>query len=152
MGTMRSTEIDFDVHKRIELERRNFDETDNAVLRRLLAIDASSPDTIAPAMESAGRAWSGKGVTLPHGTLLRMEYNRREHVGHIENGEWLVEGGLFKSPSAAAGGAARTRSGKAPSLDGWVYWQVKRPGDLKWVLLNSLREASRAEVEAELLA
>jgi hypothetical protein len=52
-----------------------------------------------------------------------MEYNGKGHSGQIDNGEWLVEGARFNSPSAAAGGVTRTRAGKTPSLDGWIYWQ-----------------------------
>ena len=152
MSTMRSIEIDLDVYKRIELERRSFDETHNELLRRLLAIDGTALNAAASVTDPSARAWSGKGVTLPHGTRVRMDYNGTEHAGHIDNGEWLVEGARFKSPSAAAGGVARTRSGKAPSLDGWNYWQVQRPGERKWVLLNSLREEFREEAKAELLS
>jgi hypothetical protein len=143
---MRSIEIDLDVHKRIEMARRNFAETDNDVLRRLLGVDGMEAQMIPCA--GSGAAWSRKGVTLPHGTRVRMEYNGRSHQGLIENGEWMVEGTPYKSPSAAASGAARTRAGTSPSLDGWVYWSVKRPDDPKWVLLSSLREEGKASVLA----
>ena len=136
MSELRSIEIDFDVHKCIELERRTFQETPNEVLRRLLGIDKKSRSLGV----STGRPWSGKGVTLPHGTDVRMEYNGRLHIGTIHDGEWLVEGKRFKSPSAAAGGVATTKLGKHPSLDGWEYWQVKRPGDHDWVPISELRK------------
>ena len=148
MPKMRPTEIDFDVHKLIEQERRDFDEPDNQVLRRLLAIDGDTPHRV----ESKGRPWSGKGVSLPHGTLLQMQYNGSSHSGMIDNGEWSIEGSRFKSPSAAAGGVARTRSGGSPSLDGWLYWQVKRPGDKQWHFIKSLREDAQQAVEKELLS
>lgn len=137
MSEMRPIEIDFDVHKKIEFERKNFAESPNEVLRRLLKIAGQSP---APTpTQSNGRPWSGKGVTLVHGTELRMEYNGRQHAGAIENGEWLVEGNRFKSPSAAAGGVAITKNGKRTKLDGWIYWYVKRPGDSGWTALNQFR-------------
>lgn len=42
--TMRKIDVDFDVHQLIELERRNFGESPNDVLRRLLGLrDASDP-------------------------------------------------------------------------------------------------------------
>ncbi len=144
MSTLRSIEIDLDVHKCLEAERQGFDEAPNDVLRRLLKLKPSAKrpngggESVAVA---GGRSWSGKGVTLPHGTLLRMEYNGKSHAGQIDNGEWLVEGARFSSPSAAAGGVARTRAGKSPSLDGWGYWQIKRPGDARWLPINALREA-----------
>lgn len=138
MAELRTIEIDFDVHKIIELERRSFSETPNEVLRRLLKLEGSSPAK--PASEAAGgRPWSGKGVTLPHGTKLRMDYNGREYAGAIEDGEWVVEGKHFKSPSAAAGGVALTKDGKQTNLDGWIYWQAKRPGDSDWIGIKQLR-------------
>lgn len=137
MADLRTIEIDFDVHKLIELERTSFTETPNAVLRRLLKIDDSQP---APEL-TGGRPWAGKGVTLPHGTDLRMEYNGQVYTGRIENGRWLVEDKEFNSPSAAAGGVALTKEGRHTSLDGWIYWQVKRPGDRGWTAIRALRNS-----------
>ena len=131
---LRTIEIDFEVHKRIELERQSFAESPNAVLRRLLQIEGPPPT-----IPREGRPWAGKGVTLPHGTELRMEYNGRVHTGVIQNGAWVVEGDIYSSPSAAAGGVARTKSGKSTSLDGWIYWQAKRPGDAEWAGIATLR-------------
>lgn len=139
MSEMRTIEIDFEVHKKIEMERTSFNEPPNAALRRLLGIDKSGPKASTPIPPSSGRPWAGKGVMLPHGTELRMEYNGRVHTGHIDNGRWVVEGREFKSPSAAAGGVALTKDGRHTSLDGWIYWNVKRPGDGNWINLSSLR-------------
>jgi SeqA protein N-terminal domain len=134
---MRSIEIDFEVHKKIEAERNSFAETPNEVLRRLLRL--SNVKVAKQMAESAGRSWSGKGVTLPHGSQLRMEYNGRVYTGHIHDGVWLVEGAEFKSPSAAASGVGVTKSGGKTSLDGWIYWQTKRPTDSRWIGINDLR-------------
>lgn len=139
MTDLRTIEIDFEVHKRIELERQSFAETPNAVLRRLLSIGGEQ--TPRPTAPTGDRPWAGKGITLPHGTELRMEYNGRVHMGVIQNGTWMVEGGEYKSPSAAAGGVARTRDGKQTSLDGWIYWQAKRPGETQWVGIGQLRRS-----------
>ena len=59
MAGFRSVDIDFDVHKCIELARESFAETPNAVLRRLLSIDAARP---VQSVTGGGvmRAWSGK--------------------------------------------------------------------------------------------
>ena len=135
MVSMRTTEIDLDVHKAIEQARVDFNEPDNDVLRRLLGIDPSSGSATKP----AGRSWTGKGVTLPHGTELQMEYNGQTHHGVIDNGRWLVEGKEHHSPSAAASGTARTKAGHHPSLDGWHYWRVRLPGKKTWVVLDTLR-------------
>ncbi len=140
MAQFRSIEIDFDVHQFIEIERRSFDEKPNAVLRRLFKIDKDTPASPVPvSANSAGRPWSGKGVTLQHGTELRMKYNGKQHFGQIDDGEWAVEGKRFRSPSAAAGGVALTKSGRKTSLDGWIYWEAKRPGDHGWTPISILR-------------
>jgi len=138
MPEFRSIDIDFDVHKRIELARESFAETPNAVLRRLLGLDASR--AVEQAVGAvAMRSWSGKGVQLPHSTRLRMDYNGRTHEGEIVNGSWLVEGKKYSSPSAAAGGVARTKDGKRTNLDGWVYWWALLPGKETWVKLSEMR-------------
>lgn len=139
MDTFRSIDIDIDVHKCIEAGREGFHEAPNDVLRRLLGLPRQVRTNGEVPAVPTGRAWSGKGVMLPHGTAVRMEYNGKGHAGRIDNGEWLVEGARYNSPSAAAGGVARTRAGTSPSLDGWIYWEAKRPGDTKWISLQALR-------------
>ena len=140
MAHLRSIEIDFDVHQVIEIERHSFDEKPNDVLRRLLKIDKDTPASPVPVSANpAGRPWSGKGVTLPHGTDLRMQYNGKHYVGQIDDGEWVVEGKRFRSPSAAAGETALTKSGGHTKLDGWIYWEAKRPGDHGWTPISTLR-------------
>ncbi|WFU08597.1 hypothetical protein QA646_15035 [Rhizobium sp. CB3090] len=137
MTELRTIEIDFDVHKRIELARQSFAETPNTVLRRLLQIEDQA--LAAQVTDTGGRPWASKGVTLPHGTELRMEYNGRVHTGIIQNGAWLVEGDRYSSPSAAAGGVALTKDDKRTNLDGWKYWHIRRPEETKWIAISSLR-------------
>jgi len=134
----RTIEIDFEVHKRIEAERTSFAETPNDVLRRLIGIGSAPSGEPAP-IADIGRAWTGKGVTLPGGTLLRMDYNGRAISGSVIDGKWLVEGAEFTSPSAAASELCRTKAGKKTSIDGWKYWHAKRPGDEEWVEIGALR-------------
>lgn len=141
MPETRTIEIDFDVHKVIETERQSFTDTPNAALRRLLKLGvANKPAQRSTDSDALRGSWTGKGVTLPVGTELRMEYRSRDHRGVIQDSAWLVEGQRFNSPSAAAGGVATTKSGNRPSLDGWKYWQVKRPGDTEWTALSLLRK------------
>lgn len=145
---MRSIEIDFDVHKKIELERRGFHETPNEVLRRLLGLVQKAPPSGASVEKNdasssftpIARGWSGKGVWLIEGTKVRMDYNGRTYNGEIQDGRWLVAGKTFTSPSAAAGGVAITKAGKHPQLDGWNYWKVQFPNDDKWIPLAELRD------------
>ena len=140
MSDMRTIEIDFDVHRAIEMERRGFDEPPNVALRRLLKL--GDPKTQeAKHTTSDGRSWSGKGVTLPHGTELRMDYNGRVYSGRIDDGIWAVEGKNFDSPSGAASAVGITKKGTTTRLDGWVLWQVKRPLDSRYHALSQLRDS-----------
>ena len=89
MPDLKTIDIDFDVHQTIEKERTSFSDSPNEALRRLLDLGASpsGPPTLP---EASGSPWSSKGVTLPHGTELRMDYNSKRYSGSINNGEWLV--------------------------------------------------------------
>ncbi len=135
---MRQIEIDFDVHKLIENERLSFDEAPNDALRRLLKLAA--PKSITQPIEPSGRAWSSKGVTLPHGTELKMEYRGTEHRGKIADGAWECGGSRHGGPSPAAAAVAITRDGTRPSLNGWVYWSAKLPGTSRWVPISTMRK------------
>ena len=135
---MRTIEIDFDVHKLIEVERRGFDEAPIVALRRLLGLpEAVEPPATAAPQASGG--WHGEGVHLPNGTKLRMSYSGRTHDAAINGGRWFAEGKTFDSPSGAASGVALTKAGKRTRLDGWGYWEAKLPGEKEWVRIGSMR-------------
>lgn len=69
-----------------------------------------------------------------------MEYRGQIVRGVIDDGVWLVEGKQrTTSPSDAAGSAVVTKNGERPSLNGWIYWEVKRPADAHWRALKSLK-------------
>lgn len=51
----------------------------------------------------------------------------------------VVNGQSFDALSAAADALAVTKDGKKPSLNGWLYWKVKFPGESKWRSLNDMR-------------
>ena len=146
MNGFKTIEIDFDIHKKIELERRSFSEPQYIALRRLLGLPEphdsgeGSPTVVATAN---GRAWSGKRVTLPHGTKVRMLYNDRLHNGQILDGFWVIEGRKYTSPSGAAGGVAVTKAGGKTRLDGWIYWEAQIPGETNWVPIEKLRPDKR---------
>jgi hypothetical protein len=138
MPQYRTIEIDFEVHKRIEAERRSFSDTPNDVLRRKFGLGPGRERRRAESPPNEG-SWSGKGVTLEAGTLLRIGYGGKISNGEIDDGTWLVEGQRYGTPSAAAIGVARTKAGRKTNLNGWRLWQVKRPGDENWIPLQSLR-------------
>ena len=140
MTQLRTIEVDFDVHKCIENDRRSFAETPNDVLRRLLKLGpSSSPAETPSAPQLRPKGWVDKGVTLPHGTAVRMTYSGRVYHGKISDGLWVVENRVFESPSGAASGIALTKKGKTTRLDGWKYWQVRMPGSVEWIALDDLR-------------
>jgi hypothetical protein len=141
MAQFRNIEIDFDVHKLIENERRGFNESPNDALRRLLKLGErkSPPARGAPAPAPTKRSWSDKGVVLRHGTAIRMDYSGHTYQGHIVDGEWVIGDQKFDSPSGAASGVAVTKRGKTTRLDGWKYWHVKPPGENDWTPLDDLR-------------
>ena len=150
MAEYRTIEVDFEVHKAIEVERRSFDERANDVLRRLLRLPENPADklrnnepgiTVDDQIDALGEgaAWRGKGVVLPNGTKVRMEYNGTLYQGEIKGGRWDVGGQIFKTPSAAAGALAMTRNGTRTKLNGWIYWEVLKPGEQRWVKLEQLR-------------
>ena len=136
---MRQIEIDFDIHRLIQLERRGFDEPEYVALRRLLKLGPPAEDA-GPKDDRAMRPWSKGGVTLPHGTELRMEYNGILHLGRIADGAWEVEGTRAKSPSGAANAVARGKDGQEVNINGKSYWQVKRPGDTDWTSYADLKK------------
>ena len=146
MADFRTIEIDFDIHKLVERERQNFSETPNTVLRRLLQLPARHAGPPVKKNGASGRAWSGEGVTLPHGTAVRMRYNRRQHEGEIVDGKWVIDGKGYDTPSGAASDVAVTKRGKKTRLDGWIYWEAKVPGDTTWMPIKGLRPT--ADVDA----
>jgi len=145
---LRPIDIDIEVHRHIEQHRTSFGQTPNDILRELFGLCAGST---ASAGERAGPTpvtgdWSWKGVTLPAGTELRMTYNGRTHVGVVSGGAWQIAGATYTSPSSAADALARSRGGKRISLNGWILWEVRKPGAHTWVRLDELRPAaSRAQ-------
>lgn len=142
MPQLRTIEIDFDIHKQIEAARKSFDEPPYIALRRLLRLPPPVDEPFSSEPETpSGRSWAESKVELPHGTLLRMEYNRGKQIyeGKIINGKWVVNGRTFDSPSGAASELALTKKGRPTKLNGWLYWKVKRPGEAEWKLLRDLR-------------
>lgn len=143
----RPIDIDFEVYQLIVIEKRGFDESDNAALRRLLGLDTServeAPLEPKPLQPPRSGSWSGKDIALPEGTRLRMTYGGIEHNGTVVGGKWEIEGQRYNTPSQAASAVARTKRGGKTRLNGWKLWHVKRPSDTGWVSLDRLRDGDR---------
>jgi hypothetical protein len=130
---MTTIDIDFEVYKALTSLRAAEEITYNAVLRDILKLP---PVPTAVPIEGAGapgRAWTWKGTTLPHGTQLKAEYKGQEHMAEIVDGQWLLDGITYGSPSAA--GHSITGSG----INGWWFWFAKKPGEVGWTVLSKLR-------------
>lgn len=81
---------------------------------------------------SAG-AWTGKGVMLPEGTELRTTHKGQTHEARVERGAIVYDGRPHRSPSAAGSAVTGT------SINGWIFWEVRRPGDAGWRRLDTFR-------------
>lgn len=125
---MPNLDVDFDVWKALTLRRDSEEMTYNDVLRDLLGL-ASVEDSL-----GAGTGWTWKGVNLPNGTELRAEYKGKEYTAKIIQDSWMQNGDVKNSPSHAAWSI--TQAG----VNGWTFWQVRRPDSDQWISLNSLRK------------
>jgi negative regulator of replication initiation len=141
MVELRTIEIDWDIYKAIEAERRSFSEPSYVALRRLLKLPPSAPASPSSPPDQ-GSPWQAEGAVVPHGTPAKMEYGRGSQVieGVFLDGKLVVNGQSFSNLSAAADAFAVTKHGTKTSLNGWKYWQVKLPGQAEWVLLDNLRK------------
>jgi hypothetical protein len=152
---LRQIEIDFEIHKMIEQERRSFDEPPYVALRRLLKLQDQADKAASmrpPATASqvhlpatGSRPFVEDGVTIPHGSKARMVYARGSQVyeGEFLDGKLVVNGISYSALSPAASALGITKTGTTTSLNGWLYWQAKFPGTSKWLKLWDLRERAR---------
>ena len=129
---MATIEVDFDVFKELTMRRASESVTYNEVIRGLLNLGSDNA-----AKADVGGAFKGlvyKGVFFPEGTRFRATYRGKTYSGEIKNERWVDgAGNPQSSPSAAA--YAITRSG----INGWRFWECKRPSDSSWTLIDSLR-------------
>ncbi len=138
---MASIEIDFEVFKALTSLRTSEETTYNAVVRNLLKLPAVAA-TASPTAATSKKAWTWKGMTLPHGTQLKAEYKGQAYTAEIQDGRWIQDGQEHGSPSAA--GFAITNSG----INGWRFWSARRPGDSGFTPLANLRPGSEGQKAA----
>ncbi|MEE4213252.1 MAG: hypothetical protein V2I43_28745 [Parvularcula sp.] len=129
---MAAVEIDFEVYKELTARRDTEDTTYNDVIRDLLGLEPKSDALGTPNDDVEGLEL--KGVFLPNGTLLRATYKGQTYSAEIENGAWIGSDGKQRNtPSEAA--CAITHN----NVNGWRFWNAKRPNDARWRILGSLR-------------
>lgn len=131
--------VDIQVLQFLESKRVAPVQTHNDILRGIIGLPPTDDDGEDKTPEQSP-GWSSKGVELPNGTKLRMSYNGQLHAGVIVQGAWHTEGAIYRSPSGAAAGVARSRRGTQVDLDGWHYWEVQKPGSSNWIRLGKLRK------------
>lgn len=67
MDYLQKIEIDWDIHKLIEAERRSFEEPPYIALRRLLKLPALKLSSASELRDiGTGSPWTDEGVTVPH--------------------------------------------------------------------------------------
>jgi len=140
---MHTIDIDFDVFKKLTVLRETETVSHNDVLRSLLGMATTLPKTVPPQTSSPqfdpsfeSGSWTTKGVTFPAGTEFRARYKGENIRGRVEAGALVVNGKRFESPSAAAVAISGN------PVNGWVFWECKKPGSTLWQLIKSLRKIS----------
>ncbi len=132
---MRQIEIDFDVFKELTAKLENESDSYNDVMRRLLKLKAPAPSKLSIAKQ-AGKPWVSKGVNFDHETKFRVNYKGQMYTAHVNDGRLMIsEHGASSSLSHAARLITNT------SVDGWIFWEVKRPTDTRWHKAGELRKS-----------
>ena len=146
---LQSIEIDFDIYKLIETERRGFGEPQYVALRRLLGLPEQSNDEPETDALLDGLPFVEDGVSVLHGSDARMRYLRGTQLyeGKFLDGMLVVEGKKYPTLSAAASDLARTKEGKKTSLNGWLYWEVRAPGTARWRAMKDLRDQAQHQLQ-----
>lgn len=128
-----SIDIDFDVFKELTARLPSPDSSYNDVLRDMLDLTNQEfkPYSALEMPSAEPGAWQIKGKVYPAGTQFRAKYKGLEYHGIVRNGALEVNDKHFGSPSAAAGAITGT------SVNGWRFWDVRRPGEKGWTLMSS---------------
>jgi hypothetical protein len=130
---MSTIDIDFEVYKALTNLRENENTTYNDVLRQLLGLDKVGPILPSTLAESSGCIF--KGVFFPNGTQFRANYKGRIYAAKIEDGALVQDGEERNSPSEAAYSITKS------AVNGWRFWECKRPQDTRWQLIDTLRSS-----------
>jgi hypothetical protein len=130
---MTAIDVDFDVYKELTMRRQSENDTYNDVIRRLLKLGQAPISKLTTLSKGA----NFKGVMFPDGTQFRVTYKGRTYTAEIKNGVWVgADGETRASPSEAAVKITGN------NVNGWRFWQCKRPSDLHWQVMDRLRFAA----------
>lgn len=137
--------VDLDVFKTLTSMIEAEGQDHNAVLREILRLDSpveaeveSTIDRINDRLAHFSAAtydgFFSRGLLLPDGTVLKARYKGLEYSAAIQNRKWInADGREFGSPSAAASAITGT------TVNGWRFWEAKRPGDRGWRRLDVIQ-------------
>jgi hypothetical protein len=136
---MPTIDIDFEVYKALTVRREVESDTYNDVVRGLLGLQRSKASATAGSAKANGanKAWVSKGVMFPEGTEFRANYKGQMKTARIKNGRLVLDG---KGASSSLSHAARLVTNT--SVDGWTFWEVKRPADIEWRKSSELRNGA----------
>jgi hypothetical protein len=142
---LQSIMVDLDVHKTIEARRQSFEESPNAILRRILGLDKVEETRAIDeqaASDQAPDGWlfvdqEGRATLLPSGTELRAVYRGLTVSGPITGDAWEIGDRRFRLPPRAV---SASDSPGLDALDGWQRWEVRLPGAEAWHPLIALPE------------
>lgn len=130
---MHTIEVDFDVFKAITARRNSEEVTPNDVLRDLFGLEKKHREDATKKMNT-GKDWVTKGVTFSDGSEFRANYKGRNYYAKVENGALVYDGRKFSSPSSAAISITEN------SVNGWIFWECKQPGNEYWELIKNFRK------------
>jgi hypothetical protein len=88
----RTITISTDVFAAIWANRQDGEETEDAILRRVLACTKASEAAAAPSLpkdETGGVFDARNGVKFPEGFEILRNYKRKEYQAHARNGFWV---------------------------------------------------------------
>jgi hypothetical protein len=129
-------DVDFDVFKALTAMRRAENHTYNDVLRELLDIkDSSNISEKSDISDELTQDFGlhSRGLFLPENTKLKAVYKGKEYHARVRDGMIVNKTGTtFTSPSGAASSITQT------TVNGWRFWQAKRPNDTDWHRLDQL--------------
>ena len=128
---MYTIEIDFEVFKAMTARRTSEDVTENDVLREMFGLEPQSLKRNDSVIKS--KSWVIKGVEFPYGTKFRATYKGMLYEAVVENGNLILGGKRYQSPSSAAVSITKN------PVNGWTFWECQFPGRSNWMLIKSLR-------------
>ncbi|MGC9953594.1 MAG: hypothetical protein ABSD21_04880 [Rhizomicrobium sp.] len=135
---MATIEVDFEVFKQLTARRETEETTYNEVIRQLLKLPPQRATESARA-PSQLLGWTSKGVLFPNGTEFRATYKGTSYSAKVEGNKLLLNDKAMNSPSEAA--TAITKN----SVNGWVFWECKRPNEGRWRRLDSIAREQRLD-------